>query len=187
MKYAIMEPLKSRVQFIGTSTVAIALLATACAANKPTAATASSVPLNQIPTGSTEAMPANTPTDSNVTISQDILSACKMSAAAAHFVFESASITPSDRSPLDAVAACFTSGPLAGKPLVLVGHADPRGTAEYNTTLGQSRADSVAEYLTAHGVTRAQEQTSSRGALDATGMSEDGWARDRRVDLSLGF
>jgi peptidoglycan-associated lipoprotein len=182
-----METLKSRAQFICTATVAITLLATACAANKPAAATASSLPRDMIPRGSTEAMPANTPTDSNVTISQDILSACKMSAAAAHFVFDSASITPSDRSPLDTVAACFTSGPLAGKPLVLVGHADPRGTAEYNTTLGQSRADSVAEYLTAHGLTRAQEQTSSRGALDATGTNEAGWARDRRVDLSLGY
>jgi peptidoglycan-associated lipoprotein len=182
-----MKILNSRALVLGISTVATALLATACAANKPVSETASSVAPRGMPQGSTEAMPANTPMASNVTISQDILSACKMSASDAHFAFDSARLTQNDRSPLDAVATCFSRGPLAGKPLVLVGRADPRGTAEYNTALGQSRADSVAEYLAARGLSRAQEQTSSRGALDATGTSEAGWARDRRVDISLGY
>jgi peptidoglycan-associated lipoprotein len=182
-----MKTSKSRILVIAVSAIATTFLAPACAANKPVSATASSVAPRGASEGSTEAMPANTPMAANVSISQDILSACKMAASDAHFAFDSVRITQNARSPLDAVATCFSEGPLAGKPLVLVGRADPRGTAEYNTTLGQSRADSVAEYLASRGVSRAQEQTSSRGALDATGTEEAGWARDRRVDISLGY
>jgi peptidoglycan-associated lipoprotein len=52
-------------------------------------------------------------------------------------------------------------------------------------TLGQSRADAVGLYLAAHGLTRSRVSTTSRGALDATGHDETGWAHDRRVDIML--
>jgi peptidoglycan-associated lipoprotein len=52
-------------------------------------------------------------------------------------------------------------------------------------TLGQSRADGVAAYLTARGVRPTNAATTSRGAMDATGRDETGWAHDRRVDVML--
>jgi peptidoglycan-associated lipoprotein len=67
-----------------------------------------------------------------------------------------------------------------------VGHADPRGGSDYNMTLGQSRADSVAMYLVKKGMDKSKAESSSRGAMDATGSDEPTWARDRRVDMMLG-
>jgi peptidoglycan-associated lipoprotein len=74
---------------------------------------------------------------------------------------------------------------MAGRELQLVGHADSRGTTAYNLTLGQSRADAVATYLIAAGMSSANAIATSRGALDATGRDETGWAHDRRVDVFL--
>ena len=81
---------------------------------------------------------------------------------------------------------CFTSGPLKGRILKVVGHADPRGETEYNFVLGNSRADAVGGFLRSKGMDNAKVATTSRGELDATGTDESGWARDRRVDLLLG-
>ena len=124
-------------------------------------------------------------TASDVVVSPDILRACGLPDADAYFSFNSSQVTSTDRSPLDAVAKCFTSGPLTGRSLKLVGRADPRGSTEYNMTLGQSRADAVAGYLEARGVGAGRASSTSRGAMDATGTNEATWARDRRVDLML--
>jgi peptidoglycan-associated lipoprotein len=129
--------------------------------------------------------PANTATASNVSIAPEILRACNIPDADAYFAFDSARLTSFDSTPLDSLAACFTSGPMKGKKLSLVGHADPRGTPDYNVTLGQSRADAVAGYLKEKGLEGANAVTTSRGAMDATGREETGWAHDRRVDVTL--
>ena len=67
----------------------------------------------------------------------------------------------------------------------LVGHADPRGTDEYNLGLGTRRAETVSSYLQRLGVPPRQLEASTRGAIDATGANELGWRLDRRVDLEL--
>jgi peptidoglycan-associated lipoprotein len=68
----------------------------------------------------------------------------------------------------------------------LVGRADPRGTPEYNMTLGQHRADAVVKRLASKGVAKSMMESTSRGAMDAVGTDEPSWARDRRVDILLG-
>ena len=132
-----------------------------------------------------ESAPPNTPTASNVAIATDILRACTIADEGAYFEFDSARISTFDYAPLDQVASCFAHGPMAGYKLDVVGHADPRGTPEYNLTLGQSRADAVEGYLVGKGLRPTQVVTTSRGALDATGHDEPGWAHDRRVDVLL--
>jgi outer membrane protein OmpA-like peptidoglycan-associated protein len=127
----------------------------------------------------------NTPSASNVSISEEVLRACNIPDADAYFAFDSSNLTSFDHRPLDALGTCFTSGPMVSRKLSLVGHADPRGAVGYNMTLGQSRADAVAEYLADHGMPRANVATSSRGAMDAEGSDETGWAHDRRVDVML--
>ncbi len=52
-------------------------------------------------------------------------------------------------------------------------------------TLGESRADTVRRYMQDLGVAREGLRATSRGELDATGTNEDGWAKDRRVDLDV--
>jgi peptidoglycan-associated lipoprotein len=128
----------------------------------------------------------DSPTASAVRISDEIVKACGISEPDAYFAFDSANVRPEDSKVLQLVVTCFTSGPLKARTLKLVGHADPRGDSDYNMTLGQSRADSVAGYMRSKGMDKSKTESTSRGAMDATGSDDPSWARDRRVDLMLG-
>jgi peptidoglycan-associated lipoprotein len=129
--------------------------------------------------------PEKNPEQSQINISDEIRKACGISDKDAYFAFDSAHVRPEDEKILHELATCFTSGPLAGKKMSLVGHADPRGDAEYNMVLGGRRADNVKQYLAKESLNPNQVVTSSRGAMDATGTDEAGWAKDRRVDVNL--
>jgi peptidoglycan-associated lipoprotein len=164
------------------------LFAAACGGSKPPVAkSADTTPVTAAATAdkppSTAAPP---PTTTPVAISDEIRSKCGISDADAYFTFDSSRVTSGDRTPLDQVASCFTSGPLSGHSVKLVGRADPRGSSDYNLTLGQSRADAVGMYLDVHGMAKAKTQSTSRGAMDAAGSDESGWQHDRRVDVMLG-
>jgi peptidoglycan-associated lipoprotein len=127
----------------------------------------------------------NTPTASGINIDDRIRKACGITDQEAYFAFDSSNLRSSDTQVLDKVAVCFTSGPLKGRGMRLVGHADPRGPAQYNRELGLTRADSVRKYITDHGVTSDNAKATSNGSDDATGKDEVGWAKDRRVDVML--
>jgi peptidoglycan-associated lipoprotein len=66
--------------------------------------------------------------------------------------------------------------------LVIEGHADERGTREYNLALGARRAASVREYLTTLGVSPARLETISYGKERPTCVesTEPCWAQNRR-------
>lgn len=125
-----------------------------------------------------------TPSSGSVHIDREILNACG-DLPAAHFAFDSTQVDARAAAALDALARCFSSGPLKGRAMAIVGHADPRGEFDYNMALGQRRAGAVAEYLATHGVERSRLAASSRGELEAVGTDEGGWARDRKVDVLL--
>jgi peptidoglycan-associated lipoprotein len=63
------------------------------------------------------------------------------------------------------------------------GHADERGTREYNLALGQRRANAARDVLVANGVSGARVSTISYGKdrPTALGSSEDAWAQNRRA------
>jgi peptidoglycan-associated lipoprotein len=124
------------------------------------------------------------PTSGSVTIEDRILKACG-DIPKARFAFDSAAIQGEAATSLEAVARCFKTGALAGKGMRIIGHADPRGETEYNLGLGQKRAGSVSNYLNAKGLERGKLETSSRGEMEASGDDEEGWAKDRRVELFL--
>jgi peptidoglycan-associated lipoprotein len=149
------------------------------AANTAPAATTASGP--RLPPN-----PPNSPQASAVRISDEIIKACGISEPDAYFAFDSANVRPDDANVLGQLVTCFTTGPLKGRQLKLVGHADPRGGSDYNMTLGQSRADAVKQYILDHGMDKSKTDSTSRGAMDATGTDEPSWARDRRVDILLG-
>ncbi len=126
------------------------------------------------------------PTKSDILIDDAIKKACGISDAEAHFAYDSANIRPQDRAILQKLADCFSTGPLKGREMRLVGHADPRGDEEYNMTLGGKRADNVKSAIAQAGLDGGKIATTSRGAMDATGTDEASWQKDRRVDVLLG-
>lgn len=72
-----------------------------------------------------------------------------------------------------------------GSQIILEGHADERGTREYNLALGEDRAKSVADLMQAEGVGIARIQTISYGEERpvALGHDESAWGLNRRVEL----
>ncbi len=68
----------------------------------------------------------------------------------------------------------------------IAGHADERGTTEYNLALGQRRAETVKGYLTNAGITASKVKTVSYGEerpVDS-GHDESAWAKNRRADVN---
>ncbi len=67
----------------------------------------------------------------------------------------------------------------------LEGHADERGTREYNLALGERRANAVRAYLVAQGASRSQIEVISYGEEKPanSGHSESAWAQNRRVEI----
>ncbi len=67
--------------------------------------------------------------------------------------------------------------------ITLEGHADERGTREYNLALGEKRANAVKEFLVAQGVSPDQITTLSYGKERpaVTGAGETAWAQNRRT------
>ena len=69
--------------------------------------------------------------------------------------------------------------------LLIEGHTDERGTAEYNIALGLRRADAVSRFLRVNGVPAANIKTISYGEERpaALGSTEAAWAKNRRAQL----
>lgn len=130
--------------------------------------------------------PGDNPSQSQINISDEIKKACGITDSDAHFAFDSANVRDQDHKVLGQLATCFSSGPLAGREMRLVGHADPRGEPEYNMVLGGRRADNVKSFIVKKGLSEAKVATTSRGEMDATGTEEATWQKDRRVDVMLG-
>lgn len=164
----------------------LVLLAACGSEPKPVAQAPAAPP----PTASAQPTPpekvGDVPTRSNINISEDIKKACGLTDADAYFAFDSANVRPQDHAVLHKLAACFSTGPLKGRTMRLVGHADPRGDEEYNMVLGGRRADNVKSAIVDAGLDSSKIATTSRGEMDATGTDEAGWEKDRRVDVMLG-
>ena len=134
-----------------------------------------------------EKLPGNEQVSPTLNIGGDILKLCGIKVGATSnptFDYDKEELGPEDRAILDQLATCLTTGALKGKGVNLVGRADPRGTEEYNLSLGSRRAGSVSTYLVRLGVGEPQLAVNTRGSLDATGTDESGWAKDRRVDIT---
>ncbi|MBN2752143.1 MAG: peptidoglycan-associated lipoprotein Pal [Rhodospirillaceae bacterium] len=93
-----------------------------------------------------------------------------------------------DRSDLDESAVKTLMGQVAwlkaypNAKVSIEGHADERGTREYNLALGERRANSVKQFLKAQGVSDARVQVISYGKERpaVVGSNEYAWAQNRR-------
>lgn len=100
-----------------------------------------------------------------------------------YFAFDNATIS-SDYEDMLAAHAAFISKDPALK-VRIEGHADERGTPEYNIALGERRAEAVAKYLQALGVQADQIEVISFGEERPLllGQSEEVYAKNRRAVL----
>jgi peptidoglycan-associated lipoprotein len=162
-----------------------------CGGDKPKV-TQPKPPTAAKPDAPPEAPPPSVEKDTQVSpglaISGDLATMCNIKAAQnlnPKFDYDKDELSPEDRTVLDQLASCLTSGAAKGKAVALIGRADPRGTEEYNLGLGSRRAASVSQYLGRLGVGEPQMSVTTRGALEATGTDESGWRQDRRVDVQL--
>ncbi|MCE0496733.1 MAG: OmpA family protein [Methylacidiphilales bacterium] len=102
-----------------------------------------------------------------------------------YFAFDSSTIPAAEQAKLQAVSDWFKANP--GHSLFLAGHADKRGTPEYNRALGERRALSVREYLVGLGLPASALFTNSYGAdrPAVEGDTEEAYAKNRRVEVGV--
>lgn len=100
-----------------------------------------------------------------------------------YFAFDSSEVTPEGRDIINAHARYLAQNPEMS--VVLEGHADERGSREYNLALGERRAKAVERMMTLQGVSTRQLQVVSFGEERpaAVGHDDSAWQLNRRVEL----
>jgi peptidoglycan-associated lipoprotein len=96
------------------------------------------------------------------------------------FGYDKSSISSEAQTVLKRQAAWLKKNPSV--TVTIEGHADERGTREYNLALGERRANAVRYYVTALGVDRSRVKTISYGKERpvALGSNVAAWAQNRR-------
>ena len=97
------------------------------------------------------------------------------------FETDSYSLDAEDRAILDSQAAYLQRN--AGVRVTIEGHADERGTREYNLALGDRRANAAKNYLESRGIASGRMNVISWGKERpaADGSDESAWAQNRRA------
>ena len=100
-----------------------------------------------------------------------------------YFEFDSSDIRPQDADTVRRHALLLADNPDA--QVLLEGHADERGSREYNIGLGERRAQSVRRALMFQGARTPQIRTVSFGEERpaAMGSSESAYSQNRRVEI----
>lgn len=100
-----------------------------------------------------------------------------------YFEFDSAVIDARFQPVLDVHSAYLKTNP--GFKVILQGHADERGSREYNLALGQRRAESVRQAMTLLGVPDGQMEAVSLGEENPAveGHDESAWKMNRRTEI----
>lgn len=101
-----------------------------------------------------------------------------------YFGFDKYNVSPEYAEMLDAHAAFLRSNPSVR--VVVEGHADERGTPEYNIALGERRANAVKMYLQSKGVSGDQVSLVSYGKEKPAvlGHTEADYAKNRRAVIA---
>ncbi|MEE4250677.1 MAG: peptidoglycan-associated lipoprotein Pal [Alcanivoracaceae bacterium] len=101
-----------------------------------------------------------------------------------YFAFDNASVPAAAFDTLRAHANYLKGN--SNAKVRLEGHADERGTREYNVALAERRAQSVEKFLRVQGVSAAQIEMVSYGEEKpaAYGSDQMSWAKNRRVELN---
>lgn len=99
-----------------------------------------------------------------------------------YFEFDKSDILPASEEILNAYGKLLQS---TGDSATLEGHADERGTREYNMALGERRGKAVADFLSMQGVSAGQLEVVSFGEERpaVADSNEAAYSKNRRVEI----
>jgi peptidoglycan-associated lipoprotein len=152
-----------------------ALIAIAGCAKKPPAQ------LPPAPIDSTGPVQPETPTSGRALPGSQEDFVASVSSDRIFFDLDQSEVDGADQATLQSQAAWLARYPQ--KRVTIEGHADERGTREYNLALGERRANATKNALSGLGVDASRITTISYGKErpDATGSDEESYARNRRA------
>ena len=101
-----------------------------------------------------------------------------------YFNFDSAALSNETTMVLEDAVDKFARNP--STRVIISGHADERGTREYNLALGHQRASAAADYMIARGMDGLRIKKVSYGKEKPLlkGSNEEAWSKNRRVEIN---
>ena len=165
--------------------IATTVLFSGCATKQPEPVTAETGPEGQPLEPGAEDLSSTIPLGAEGELRVDQLDDPNhpLSVRIVYFDYDSSEVTPES---LDIIATHgqFVAGD-QNRKIRLEGHADERGSREYNLGLGERRAQSVQQLLKLQGVSASQIEIVSYGEEmpAAFGHDESSWQLNRRVEL----
>ena len=116
--------------------------------------------------------------------SYDAVPKALMTNATVYFDFDRYNLSSKSIQTLKSTIAALKENPEI--TIAISGHADERGTREYNLALGQRRAEAVRDYLILNGINKNRINVKSFGEEKplVNGSDERSWARNRRAEIN---
>lgn len=166
-------------KLIQAAAISFAVFLAGCASTSETGSAGEASSTTGTGTGSEELTLDTTESENSVTSEFQAL----LDQTIVYFDFDKSEIRTEFRTVLNAHAMNLVANP--NMTVVLEGHADERGTREYNLALGERRAQAVADYLMLKGAAASQIDTVSYGEERpvALGSTEADYAENRRVEI----
>lgn len=165
-------------------TVLMGLVLTACASKKPTVEEVETVPSVQTTSAVDESsLPAfGTPYSLSELASRFGINGDPLNYKVLYFQYNSSAID--ERSRIIATRHAQHLGQIGGARVNLEGHADERGTRDYNLALGERRAQTIAQLLNTAGASSNIETISYGEERPVDGAhTESAWQSNRRVEI----
>ena len=104
--------------------------------------------------------------------------------ATVYFEFDKSNLTSKSIQILKSVVSALNEN--KSIQVTLAGHADERGTREYNLALGQRRAETVSDYFILNGISKNRISVKSYGEERplALGQDDESYSKNRRVEIN---
>jgi outer membrane protein OmpA-like peptidoglycan-associated protein len=101
------------------------------------------------------------------------------------FAYDRSDLNTNAKTSLDKLRSTLLKYPETN--ITIIGHTDSKGTKQYNQTLSESRANSVANYTSQNGIDKNRLTAIGKGETDpiATNTTEEGSASNRRVEFVI--
>ncbi len=172
--------------------IGLALAVTACHKNPPADPGVKPVSSTEAPPPA--AVPTSSPNTGNTgnnggnggpTIEEAFNGRVRSMAERIHFDYNEATVRTDDNARLDGKSALLKQFPMLR--IRITGHADERGSDEYNIALGKRRAEAAKDYLVRGGIDASRIETASLGRevpVDP-GHDEAAWAQNRRDEFDI--